>query len=164
MMDNRKRRDDDESNRNMTETLDELIEHILEMFEDSVSDGLDDTIIQGFTIIKQPGKKPAIFGFAKENPDISFEENKEDDLYVIQNEPFIEVQQTGDRVYVMADLAVEETCIEFHPSNTHVDINVVTDNTCYSKYIEFPAEVDPNTIKSAYNNGVLELSFEYPEN
>lgn len=164
MMDNNKRHgNDDESNREMTDAVDELIERILEMFEETISDELENPIMQGFAVISQPGKNPSIFGFAKEGANFSSnEEKKEDELYVIQNEPFIEVQQTGDSIYVIADLSVDESCVEFHPSSTHVDITVIADSTCYSKYVELPSEVDPATIVSAYNNGVLELVLKYP--
>ncbi len=165
MMDNNKRHEnDDKSNRDMTDAVDELIERILEMFEESISDDLENPVMQGFTVISQPGKNPSIFGFAKESLDNtpSEEEKEEEDLYVIQNEPFIEVQQTGDSIYVIADLSVEEDCVEFHPSSTHVDITVITNSVCYSKYVELPCDVDPATIVSTYNNGVLELILKYP--
>ncbi|WP_406661444.1 hypothetical protein V7O66_02645 [Methanolobus sp. ZRKC3] len=165
MMDNNKRHgNDDESNRKRIETVDELIEHILEMFEDGIDGNPEKTIIQGFTIINQPGKKPAIFGFSQEDPESSHYYEDDDNIYISQAEPFIEVQQTGDRIYVIADLSVDESCIEFHPSSTHVDITVIEDGMGYSEYVELPAEVDPGTLVSIYKNGVLELIFEYPEN
>jgi len=164
MMDNNKRHEnDDKSNRDMADAVDELIERIIEMFEERISDDLEKPGMQGFAIISQPGKEPSIFGFTKEVENLaSFDEGKEEDLYVIQNEPFIEVQQTGDKIYVIADLSVDESCIEFHPSSTHVDITVITDTICYSKYVELPSEVDPETITTSYNNGILEMIFEYP--
>jgi HSP20 family protein len=165
MDDKRRHGNDDESNEKRIETIDQLIDHILSMLENSVSDDADRPLVQGFTIISQPGKNPTIFGFeGRSSVKPSDEEEKEGDFYILQQDPLIEVQQTGDRVYLLADLGADESSIEYYPSEMHVEINVMSNGVGYSRLVRLPARVDPDTARSVYKNGVLEIAFEYPQN
>jgi HSP20 family protein len=164
MDDKRRHGNDDESNEKRIETIDQLIDHILSMLENSVSDDADRPLVQGFTIISQPGKNPTIFGFeGRSSVKPNDEEEKEGDFYILQQDPLIEVQQTGDRVYLLADLGADESSIEYYPSEMHVEINVMVNGVGYSRLVRLPARVDPDTARSAYKNGVLEIAFEYPQ-
>lgn len=165
MDDKRRHENDDKSNEKRIETIDQLIDHILSMLENSVSDDADRPLVQGFTIISQPGKNPTIFGFeGRRSVKPSDEEEKEGDFYILQQDPLIEVQQTGDRVYLLADLGADEDSIEYHSSDMQVEINVMIDGVGYSRLVRLPARVDPDTAISSYRNGVLEIAFEYPHN
>ena len=165
MDDKRRHENDNKSNEKRIETIDQLIDHILSMLENSVSDDADRPLVQGFTIISQPGKNPTIFGFeGRRSVKPSDEEEKEGDFYILQQDPLIEVQQTGDRVYLLADLGADEDSIEYHSSDMQVEINVMIDGVGYSRLVRLPARVDPDTAISSYRNGVLEIAFEYPHN
>lgn len=164
MDDKRRHENDDKSNEIKIETIDQLIDHILSMLENSISDDADRPLVQGFTIISQPGKNPTIFGFeGRKSVKPSDEEEKEGDFYILQQDPLIEVQQTGDRVYLLADLGADEDSVEYYPSDMHVEINVMVDGVGYSKLVRLPARVDPDSARSTCRNGVLEISFEYPQ-
>jgi HSP20 family protein len=165
MDDKRRHENDDESNEKRIETVDQLIDHILNMLENSISDDADRPLVQGFTIISQPGKNPTIFGFeGRRAVKPSDEGEKEGDFYILQQDPLIEVQQTGDRVYLLADLGADEDSVEYHSSDMQVEINVMIDGVGYSRLVRLPARVDPDTAISSYRNGVLEIAFEYPHN
>jgi HSP20 family protein len=164
MDDKRRHENDDKSNEIKIETIEQLIDHILSMLENSISEDADRPIVQGFTIISQPGKNPTIFGFeGRKSVKPSDEEEKEGDFYILQQDPLIEVQQTGDRVYLLADLGADENSIEYYPSDMHVEISVMVNGVGYSKLVRLPARVDPDSARSSCRNGVLEISFEYPQ-
>ncbi len=153
---------DDDSPDRIT-TIDELIEHIMEMFSKNMTDNDGKPIIRGFTIIHQPGKEPTVFGFKgqKETEPPQYEEEREGDFYIFKQDPFIDVFETEDRIFLLADLGVEETQIEYHPCEFHVELSVITNDTGYSRVIDLPCKVDPETMTSSYRNGVLELTFEH---
>ncbi len=163
MDDNRRHGNDDESNEKKIETIDQLIEHILGMFDDAINEN-DRSVVHGFTIINQPGKNSTIFGFEGRKPVKQHdEEEREGNFYILKQEPFIEVQQTGDKVHLIADLGVDEDCIEYFASDIQVEINMIVDGIGQSKIVRLPTKVDPETATSSCRNGVLEVTFEYPE-
>ncbi|TQD29219.1 Hsp20/alpha crystallin family protein [Methanolobus vulcani] len=144
-------------------SIDELIEHIIDMFSDSITEEDGKTVIRGFTIIGQPGKKPTVFGFngQHEYDELDYEDDDEEgDFYIFKQEPFIDIFETDDKVFLLADLGVEEKHVEYYPYCSHVEISVITNSTGYSRVIDLPCGVDPETMVSNYRNGVLELTFE----
>ncbi len=153
---------DDDSPDRIT-TIDELIEHIMEMFSSSINEEDGKPVVHGFTIIDQPGKKPVIFGFRgqKEIEAPEYEEEREGDFYIFKQDPFVDVFETEDKVFLLADLGVREEHIEYHPHRSHVELTVITSDTGYSRVIDLPCEVDPESMIPNYRNGVLELTFEY---
>ncbi|MBN2109929.1 MAG: hypothetical protein JW705_02425 [Methanosarcinaceae archaeon] len=163
MDDKRRHKNDDESNEKEIETIDQLIDHILGIFDDAMKKS-SRSVIHGFTIIDQPGKDPKIFGFGGRKPVKQYdEEESEGNFYIQKQDPLIEVQQTGDKVHLIADLGVDEDCIEYFISDMQVEINVIIEGEGQSKIIRLPTRVDPATAGSTCINGVLEIILDYPE-
>jgi HSP20 family protein len=155
----------DDDSHDKIASIDELIEHIMKMFSAGIDQKNGKPMIHGFTIINLPGKKPTIFGFKSQKGAESFEYEDEDDdsegdFYIFNQDPFIEVFEAENKVFLSADLGVEEQHIEYHPYRSHVEITVITKGTGYSKVIDLPCSVDPTSMVSSYKNGVLELIFE----
>lgn len=153
---------DDEAPDRIT-SIDELIEHIMEMFSESITEEDGKAVIRGFTIIGQPGKKPTVFGFKgqseSEVPDYE-EDDRTGDFYIFNQEPFIDFFETEDKLVLLADLGVEEKHVEYYPYCSHVEIGVITNSTGYSRVIDLPCDVDPKSMVTSYRNGVLELTFD----
>lgn len=152
---------DDDSYDRIT-SIDELIEHIMEMLADSINSDDGKPIIRGFTIVNQPGKKPVAFGFKgrKEPEPAEFEEESEGDFYLFKQEPFIDICEVDGKVFLLADLGAEEEQVECYSYASHVELTVITSGTGYSRVIDLPCDVDPDSMVKNYNNGVLELVFE----
>jgi len=153
---------DDEAPDRIT-NIDELIEHIIKMFSDDITEEKGSTVIRGFTIIGEPGKNPAVFGFKghREIEEPAYEEEgKEGNFYIYRQEPFIDVYETDDNVVLLADLGVEEKCVEYEPCRSHVEISIIEELTDYSRTIGLPCDVNPESMTSCFRNGVLELTFE----
>ncbi|SFM27817.1 Hsp20/alpha crystallin family protein [Methanolobus profundi] len=151
---------DDDSQDKIT-SIDELIEHIMEMFANNIGENDGKPVIQGFTIINQPGKKPFFFGFKGQGEpgSVEYEDEGEGDFYIFNQEPFIDVSEAEDQVILLADLGVEEEEIEYYPYASHVELSVITSDTGYSRVIDLPCDVDPESMVASYRNGVLELTF-----
>jgi|GEM_PF-1211433 hypothetical protein len=154
----------DDDSQDKIASIDELIEHIMKMFASSINQNSGKPVIHGFTIINQPGKKPTIFGFKGQESTEPFEYEDDDetegDFYIFNQEPFIDVVEAENKVFLLADLGVEENSVEYHPYQSHVELTVITSGTGYSKVIDLPCKVDPTSMVSSYRNGVLELVFE----
>jgi HSP20 family protein len=155
----------DDDSHDKIASIDELIEHIMEMFTSNISKNGGKPVIHGFTIINQPGKKPVFFGFKGQNePEpMEYEDDSEEegDFYIFKQEPFIDVCEVENKVFLMADLGAEEEQIEYHPCKSHVELTVITPGTGYSRVIDLPCEVNPASMIANYKNGVLELVFEH---
>ncbi|WP_094227007.1 Hsp20/alpha crystallin family protein [Methanolobus psychrotolerans] len=159
----------DEDSHDKITSIDELIEHIMKLFSASIAQSSSKPVIHGFTIISQSGKKPAVFSFKnnREMEPLDYEDDEDEsegELYIFKQEPFIDVFEADDKVFLLADLGVEEDQIEYHPDKSHVEITVITSGTGYSRVIDLPCNVDPASMISCYRNGVLELVFEHAAN
>lgn len=154
---------DDDSHDKIT-SIDELVEHIMKLFSASLNGNNSKPVIHGFTIINQPGKKPTMFGFKSQTGtepfDYEDEDESEGNFYIFNQEPFIDIFEAENKVFLLADLGVEEDCVEYHAYESHVEITVITSGTGYSRVIDLPCKVDPASMTVCYKNGVLELVFE----
>ncbi|MCE4619921.1 MAG: Hsp20/alpha crystallin family protein [Desulfurococcales archaeon] len=72
-------------------------------------------------------------------------------------EPLVDVMDVGDEIWVIAELpGVSKEKIKVKATENKVTIKAENDRKYY-KEIELPAEVDPDTAKASYRNGVLEI-------
>lgn len=95
--------------------------------------------------------KPSIrggpFGMAKPRLDVREE-----------REPLVDTIVHSDIVKVVAELpGVEKSDIALECDGRNLILKVDTDKRRYYKSLELPLEVDPDTSKASYKNGVLEL-------
>ncbi len=72
-------------------------------------------------------------------------------------EPLVDVMEVDDEVWVIAELpGVDKDKIKVKASKNKVYIRAENDRKYY-KEVELPVEVDPDTAKASYRNGVLEI-------
>lgn len=72
-------------------------------------------------------------------------------------EPLVDVMEVDDEVWVIAELpGVDKEKIKVRVTENKVIIRAENDRKYY-KEVELPAEVDPDTAKASYRNGVLEI-------
>jgi len=73
-------------------------------------------------------------------------------------EPLVDVQETDDEVQVTAEVpGVKKEEIDLEVTGNTLIIKVEGKDRKYYKEVELPAEVDPNSAKASYNNGVLDI-------
>ena len=95
--------------------------------------------------------KPSIRGgpFGMSKPSLDVKEERE---------PLVDTIVQSDNVKVVAELpGVEKSDIALECDGRNLVLKVDTDKHRYYKSLELPVEVDPDTSKASYKNGVLEL-------
>src|SRR5881628_1881760 len=103
-------------------------------------------VIREFGNVK-PSIRGGPFGMSKPSLDV-----KED------REPLVDTIVQSDNVKVVAELpGVEKSDIALECDGRNLVLKVDTDKHRYYKSLELPVEVDPDTSKASYKNGVLEL-------
>ncbi len=107
-------------------------------------------IVRGFSIRIGPDGKPEIREFGTKPPAI-----KEG---VEERKPLVDVIETDDEVQIIAEMpGVNKDDIELSATETTLEIKAEGENRKYYETVDLPAEVDPESAKARYNNGVLEV-------
>jgi len=106
----------------------------------------------GKPVIREFGNvKPSLKGgpTGKVKPQLDVKEDRE---------PLVDTIVNPDTVKVVAELpGVEKPDIALECDGQKLTLKVDTDKRRYYKELELPVEVDPDTSKASYKNGVLEL-------
>jgi len=117
--------------------------------------------VYGYSFSMGPDGKPVIREFGNVKPSLkggplgagkASLDVKED------REPLVDTIVNPDTVKVVAELpGVEKPDISLECDGQKLTLKVDTDKRRYFKELELPVEVDPDTSKASYKNGVLEL-------
>ena len=117
--------------------------------------------VYGYSFSMGPDGKPVIREFGNVKPSLKGGPSggvkprldvKED------REPLVDTIVNPDTVKVVAELpGVEKPDIALECDGQKLTLKVDTDKRRYYKELELPVEVDPDTSKASYKNGVLEL-------
>ena len=76
-----------------------------------------------------------------------------------EKEPFTDVTRNGDDVSVVVELpGVRKEDIVLEGNKSSLKVSVETENKKFRKSIALPCEVDEESAKAEYNNGILEVS------
>lgn len=141
------------------EYFDEIAEKMFrdldEFFRRSTS-GEGKPFVKGFSIRMGPEGKPEIKEFGSK-PSVVGKEGEETSE---ERKPLIDVMQGDEEVNVIAEMpGVNKEDIEISASETAVDIKAGSTSRRYSETVDLGCEVDPDSAKARYNNGVLEVVF-----
>jgi HSP20 family protein len=106
----------------------------------------------GKPVVREFGNvKPSLKGgpFGTPRPKLAVKEERE---------PLVDTIVNDDAVKVVAELpGVEKSDIALECDGRTLTLKVDTEKRRYQKHLELPVEVDPDTSKANYKNGVLEL-------
>jgi len=117
-------------------------------------------IVYGWSMRVGPDGKPHIEKFGNvpaKTPEGSHHASDE-------REPLTDVVEGKEEVKVMAELpGVEKKDVKLEAGEHSLYIHVDSRNRKYSKELELPCKVKPDTTKANYNNGVLEVTIKRAE-
>jgi len=117
--------------------------------------------VYGYSFSQGPDGKPVIREFGNVKPSIRggpFGMSKPSLDVKEEREPPVDTIVQSDNVKVVAELpGVEKSDIALECDGRNLVLKVDTDKHRYYKSLELPVEVDPDTSKANYKNGVLEL-------
>jgi len=119
--------------------------------------------VYGYSMTIGPDGKPQIreFGNVKPSlkPEAPFGPRKPSLDIKEEREPLVDVISTNNELKVVAELpGVEKNDIKLYATERTLNISVDTPQRKYFKEVELPASVNPKSAKSAYKNGVLEVT------
>lgn len=119
-------------------------------------------IVYGYSMKVGPDGRPVIreFGNVKPAQRPGLRGIPEAKLEVVgKREPLVDIMEEADAIKIIAELpGVEKSDIKLNCDSRSLTISVDTPERKYYKDLELPAEVDPNSSKASYKNGVLEVS------
>jgi len=113
--------------------------------------------VYGYSVTLGPDRKPIVreFGNLKPSPIKPGLDVKE------TREPLVDTMSTNGEVKVVAEIpGVDKQDIKLHATENTLTISVDTAERKYYKELELPSEIDPQTARTTYKNGVLEVTLE----
>lgn len=117
--------------------------------------------VYGYSFSMGPDGKPVIREFGNVKPSLKGgpSGSVKPQLDVKEDrEPLVDTIVNPDTVKVVAELpGVEKSDIALECDGQKLTLKVDTDKRRYYKKLDLPVEVDPDTSKASYKNGVLEL-------
>ena len=111
-------------------------------------------IVYGYSITIGPDGKPIIREFGNIKP------GRRPEIVEVSEarEPLVDVYEEDEIVKVIAEVpGVEKKDINLNATEKKLIISVDTPQRKYYKEVDLPAEVDPQSAKATYKNGVLEV-------
>ncbi len=113
--------------------------------------------VYGYSVTVGPDRKPQVREFGNIKPETRM--GRPQVNVREQREPLVDVLETDGEVKVIAELpGVEKENIKLHGTEKTFTISVDTPQRKYYKEVATPTEIDPKQAKSAYRNGVLEVT------
>ncbi len=113
--------------------------------------------VYGYSITFGPDGKPVVREFGNIKPSLRRGMRPTIDLRE-RREPLVDVFEDNNEIKVIAELpGVEKKDIKLYATENRLTISVDTPERKYYKELELPAEVDYNTAKTSYRNGILEV-------
>ncbi len=111
-------------------------------------------MIYGFSMRTGPDGKPRFQEFGNTSPQTRVQRGS-------AREPLTDIMEEEDRIRIIVELpGVDKSDIQLNASEGALNIRVNTENRKFNKNLELPCEVDPESAKAKYNNGVLEILLE----
>ena len=115
--------------------------------------------VYGYSITMGPDGKPIVREFGNVKPSLRAGPRGVPKLEVKEErEPLVDVI-VNDDVKVVAELpGVDKKDIKLDASDRALTITVNTEDHKYYKKIDLPTDIDPDSSKASYKNGVLEVT------
>lgn len=117
--------------------------------------------VYGYSFSVGPDGKPVVREFGNVKPSLEggpFGPSKPRLDVKEEREPLVDTMVHSDTVKVVAELpGVEKSDIALECDGRNLVLKVDNTKHRYYKALELPVEVDPDTSKASYKNGVLEL-------
>jgi HSP20 family protein len=116
-------------------------------------------IVYGYSVTVGPDGKPQIREFGNVKPGSITGANIPQ--LSSEREPLVDVVNTDTEIKVLAEMpGINKQDIKINAFDNSVEISTTESaQRKYHKIVELPSDADPNTAKSSYNNGILEIAF-----
>lgn len=130
--------------------IDNMMNFMDEGFSKSLFNEINNPFVYGFSMRPGAGGKPVFQEFGNVPG--------EDDQVPRDWEPLVDVIDGEKEITVIVELpGVNKEDIRLNALEDHLSIKVDTESRRYHKELDLPAEVEPESVKATYKNGVLEV-------
>ena len=162
MVDKKRRRNlfDDIFGVDQSGDVEDMIEHIFNEMGIDLDDISNQPFVYGFSVSQRQGEEPEIREFGNVPPEAGAVNPKGQQINIGERKPLVDVFETEDSVHIVAEMpGIEKEDIQLDATNSVVELKATHGERKYSEYIELPVDVDPDSAKATYLNGVLEVIF-----
>jgi HSP20 family protein len=113
--------------------------------------------VYGYSVTIGPDGRPVIREFGNMKPSIS----KEGRIALKEGrEPMVDIISLDDEIKVIVELpGVNKEDIQISATENMVIMQTVGETRKFYKEVDLPDAVDPNSARSTYKNGILEITF-----
>jgi HSP20 family protein len=108
--------------------------------------------VYGFSWNQRPGEQPEIREFGNVHPGRNA-------IEIGERKPLVDVFDTDDTVQVVAEMpGIEKSDVDLSVVGRSLEIHAARGDRRYNETVDLPADVDENSAKATYKNGVLEVT------
>jgi HSP20 family protein len=117
--------------------------------------------VYGYSMTIGPDGKPKVREFGNVKPSLrGFGSGMTRPEISGETEPLVDVSTTDKEVKVVVEMpGIDKNSIKINAHNSTLEVKSEDPKRRYHKTIEIPPETDIETARSAYNNGILEITF-----
>ncbi|MDF1557671.1 MAG: Hsp20/alpha crystallin family protein [ANME-2 cluster archaeon] len=151
----------------MFEEMEKMIGSMLNSSLEAGPGANGEPLVWGFSVTQRGDESPEIreFGNLDLRPALGLPDEAAvhpQQLDGSMRKPFIDILEGEDVLIVVVEMpGVSKKDIALDCNGTTLDIKALTEDRTYSEHVELPARVLPDSAKATYQNGVLELIFQY---
>ncbi len=118
-------------------------------------------IVYGYSMTIGPDGKPNVRQFGNiKSPFAGREGFYQQPSLSAEREPLVDISSTDKEVKVVVEMpGIKKENIKINAYENSLEITSTAPERKYHKVIELPTEADIETVKSTYNNGILEVIF-----
>jgi HSP20 family protein len=117
-------------------------------------------IVYGYSMTIGPDGKPKVREFGNIKSPVGEMGSFEQPSLSAEREPLIDISSTDNEVKIVAEMpGISKEKIKVNAYDNNVEIKSDDPNRKYHKQIEVPEDIDIESARSNYNNGVLEITF-----
>jgi len=121
-------------------------------------------IVYGYSMTIGPDGKPKVREFGNIKSPVGEMGSFEQPSLSAEREPLIDISSTDNEVRIVAEMpGISKEKIKVNAYDKYVEIMSEDPNRKYHKKIEVPEDIDIESARSNYNNGVLEITFQKKE-
>jgi len=121
-------------------------------------------IVYGYSMTIGPDGKPKVREFGNIKSPVGEMGSFEQPSLSAEREPLIDISSTDNEVRIVAEMpGISKEKIKVNAYDKYVEIMSEDPNRKYHKKIEVPEDIDIESARSNYNNGVLEITFKKKE-
>jgi HSP20 family protein len=143
----RKRREPFDMFRDFDEMFNEMLQ---EMESGNIQQ--EGPFFYGFSMNQRPGEEPEVREFGNIRPG-------KDTVEIGERKPLIDVFDTDGTIQIVAEMpGIEKSDVELSVDGRNLEIHAARGDRRYNETVELPADVDEDSAKATYKNGVLEVT------